>query len=144
MEIQPASLAQVRKGRDGRNILITDDVSSVARDLHEIDPKLRVRFSEGGGHYAVYFQYPDGREELVLTAQKLDQRIVKRFREIADESYDFGAEVERIDRQAERDQDARFSEQVAERGERLAHALRQDLGVKRRIHVPKEIPSARS
>jgi hypothetical protein len=129
MEIQPASLAQVRRARGGQFVAIEDDVANVARDLHALDPSLRLRFSEAGGYFVVYQDLGEGKENIVTTAQELDQRIVKRVEEVMQPSYDYAAELAAQDAKAEADAQERFNEQVGEIGERLFHAARRDKGV---------------
>jgi hypothetical protein len=135
MEIQPASIAQVRAGRNGRKVLIEDDVLHIAKRLQEIDRSLRLRWNEQGEFFVVY-QVLDGSEKLVLTARELDERIVQRVRKIAHPSYDYVAEMERMDRRAEKDADHRFHEQTGEIGERMAHALRKDLQAQNKVFIP--------
>ena len=141
MEVQPASLEQVRRGRDGRMVLVSSDVGGVAAELRRLDPTLRLKYAEAGEHWVVYRVHrqgeacadddPDRTEELVLTAQECDQRIVRRVMEIhpaLNNGYDFVAEVDRINREAEQRRRTQGRELVEERGERLAHAIRKDLG----------------
>lgn len=135
MNIEPAAIHQVRRARDGRMVLIDDDAGSIAAQLREIDPSLRLRQSDTTGHYVVY-QDVDGVERLVFTARHLDGRIVREMQRIADHRYDLLAEMDRIDRTADRDADHHLSEQTGEVGERLHHALRKDLGFKSRVYVP--------
>lgn len=138
MELQPASLAQVRAGRDGRMIAIDEDVLDIAMRLQEIDDSLRLRWSESGEYFVVYQLIGDG-EKLVLTSTELTPQIIERVRKIAHPEYDFGAELDQMDAQAEKDKDHRFHEQVGERGEVLAHALRKDLQAKNKIIVPRDV-----
>lgn len=138
MGIQAASLAQVRKGRDGRMIAIDNDVLDVAKQLYAFDDSLRLRWSEAGEHFVVY-QCVGDVEKLVLTSRELDPQIIERVRKIAHPSYDFGAELDRIDAEAEKEKEHRFREQVGERGEVLAHALRKDLQAKNKIIVPRGV-----
>ena len=140
--IEPASVAQVRRARDGRRITIDEDVGEVAVRLKEIDPKLGLQWNEKGDFFMVveYVQKPEGEEErLIFTAKECDHRIVKRMEQIAHPSYDFMAEVEAMDKQAERDKDHRFHEQTGEAAERMAHALRRDLQHGGKIFIPKEV-----
>ena len=138
MEIQPASLAQVRAGRDGRSILIEDDVANIAGRLKTIDDSLRLRWNERGEYFVVYQQL--GRDEkLVLTAQQLDERILHRVQQITHPSYDFVGEIDRMDKQAQKDADHRFSEQTGEIAEELAHAVRKDLGATNKAFIQKEV-----
>jgi hypothetical protein len=129
--------------RNGRMVLIDDDVANVVRDLQEIDPGLRVRFSMEEGVFVVYHRRleVDGeREKLVTTAHELDQRIVRRVREISRPGYDFVAELDRLDREAECRKDREFSEKIGPHAERLAWALRQDLGRNERAVIPADVP----
>lgn len=139
MDIQPASLAQVRAGRDGRRVTIVDDVGGVAADLQRIDPSLRLRWNELGEYFVVYQVMDNGDEKLVLTALELDPRIVERVEQIASPLYDYGAEVERLDAQAERDSEHRFHERVGPLGEIAAHALRKDLEERSKIILPRSV-----
>jgi hypothetical protein len=134
MEIQPASIAQVRAGRGGRAILIEDDVLDIARRLQAIDESLRLRWNEQGEFFVIY-QVLDDAEKLVLTAQELDERVLRRVREIAHPSYDYMAEVDRMDKQSRKDADHRFYEETGEVGERLAHAVRRDLQAQNKVFV---------
>ena len=135
MDIAPASLAQIRMGRDGRRVVVSEDVGNVAAQIHEIDPRLGLVWNEKGEFFMVVEQ--DGlTERLVLTAKECDQRIVERVRQIASPDYDYGAEVDRLDAAAEKAKDHRFHEETGEVAERLAHALRKDLQHKGKVFVP--------
>lgn len=139
MEIVPATLAQVRAGRDGRRVLIEDDVLDVAQQLKAIDESLSLHWNEQGSYFVVIHTDEKGTENLVLTARELDNRVIDRVRQIGSANYDFLAEVDRLDKQAERDADHRFSERTGEIGERLAHAVRQDLQAKNKIILPRGV-----
>jgi hypothetical protein len=134
LNLQPASITQVRQGKK-RRLTVTDDVGSVVRQIKEIDPKLGVIWDDDGEFFAVVEQ--DGpKQRMVLTAQELDHRVLLRIKEIAKEDYDYVAEMDRIDEQADRDKDHRFSQQVGENAEVMAHALRTDLSHKGKIFIP--------
>jgi hypothetical protein len=135
MDIEPASLTQIARGRDGKVVAIDDDVSGIAQQLKEIDPQLKLRYSEAGEYFAVYH---DGPEEsyLVTTAQELDGRILQRIRKVASGRYDYVAELDALDARAERERDRAFSEQMGEAHQQLKHALQKDLGSKPKIYVP--------
>jgi hypothetical protein len=136
MDLQPASIAQVRQGNGGR-ITVEADVGSVVRQIREVDPRLGVTWDEAGEFFRVVEQ--DGlKQRTVLTAQELDHRVLARIRELASEDYDYVAEVDRIDREADRESDRRFSEETGEIAEYLAHCVRKDLGAtyKGRVFVP--------
>lgn len=138
MEITPASLSQVTRARDGRLVAVEDDAQNVVNDICAIDPSLRVRYAETSEAFIVYQQHLDGRETLVTTAQELDPRLVERVQKITHPSYDLKAEMERVDAQAEKDQDHAFEEKVGEAGERLAHAIRKDLQHKGKVFIPRD------
>lgn len=135
MEIQHASLAQVRRGRDGRVVEVPADLFGVTDRLREIDPGLGVKYNEFGDYFVIYHAQPNGDEDLVTTTIRLTPDVVDHVRKLAHPSYDYVAELERLDRQAERDRDHRFHEQVGEAGERLAHAIRKDIGTTNRAFI---------
>jgi hypothetical protein len=136
-------MAQVRRSRDGKMVEIDQDVLDIAAQLRQIDPLLHIRWSELAGHFVVYCREesaPEGRGHLVTTAQELDQRLVRRIEEIAwkqrQSSYSFADELEKVEADKDKAQRHHMHEEIGERAERLAHALRKDLGVKGRIYVP--------
>jgi hypothetical protein len=142
MEIRPATIEQVRLGRDGQRIRVEDDVGSIAKQIQEISPRLKLEWNWKGEFFMVIetADTPDGLEErLVTTCRELDGRLLQRVREITSPSYSFLDEVERIDLEAERDKDRRFSERVGEAGEHAAHALRKDVGATNKAFVSKDV-----
>lgn len=154
MEIRPASLAQISKGRDGRYIQIADDVQGVANGLNLIDPHIKLRYSEAGKHFVVYWsENPDLTDEdddpqnttyLIFTAQDLDHRIVKRMEEVYAKcnkpGYSFADELEAKDQSDKKAADHDRREKQGEMYERLAHAMRHDLGYdQHRIYVPEAV-----
>jgi hypothetical protein len=147
MEIRPASLAQISKGRSGQLVAIDDDVQGVANALFEIDPHIRLRYSEAGEYFVVYYK-PDEWEEgdgyMIFTARDLDHRIVQKMREVharcLNPGYSLAAEMEKAEAEAKRQADHQWSEEHGEMHERLAHALREQAGYdKQRIFVPEGI-----
>lgn len=132
-----ASLLQVKRGRNGRLVQIERDVLDVVQRIKEISPRLSVDYNDGGGYFRVIEHCDDDRERLVTTCTELDNRVVERIREISNPGYDFVAEVERLDNEAEKRKQHEFAEEVGEKGERLAHALRKDLEVKSSIVLPR-------
>jgi hypothetical protein len=158
MRIQPASVEQVVRANDGRYVLIDADVSTIAADLQKIDPGLKVRFAENGNppFWAIYHESADGRStQLILTQQAhmtrsgtwagLDQRIVDRVRYIdarGTSGYDFAKEIERETLARPKRASEQFAERVGDGAERMAHAVRKDLGLgsyKGRVFVPREV-----
>lgn len=141
MDVSPASIAQVRQAADGRIVTIDSDVGDIARQLHEIDAGLKLRYSEAGDCYIVYHvteRAGETVEHLVTTAQELDARIVERIQKIARPGYDFLAEIERLDAAADRAFEARQADKIGDASERLVHAFRKDLGAKNRAFLPGE------
>lgn len=140
MEIEPASLAQVQRGQDGRMVEVSDDVANVAQDLRALNPAFRLRYSEAGQHFVVYqvVHLPNGStdEHLVTTAQECDPRLVRRVEEIMAPGYDLAVELDKADREAERRHEHEQAEALGPAAERMAHAMRRDLGVQKRIFVP--------
>ncbi len=134
MDLQPASITQVRQGKH-RRITVEADVGSVVAQIKEIDPRLGVIWDEDGEFFAVVEQ--DGsKQRLVLTAQELDHRVLQRLREISSPDYDYVAEMDRMDAVADREKDHRFMQEVGENAEVMAHALRTDLQHKGKIFIP--------
>lgn len=131
MEINPGTLEQVGRLRDGRQVLIEDDVGGFAATLRAIDSSLRLRLSEQTGVFVVY-QLVGHRERLVTTAQELDGRLVRHVAALVHQyrngRYDYAAELERADREADRRREHEFSEEQGPIAERLHHAIRKDMG----------------
>lgn len=136
MDIEHASLACVQRGIKGELITIEDDVLDVARRLKEIHPSLHVYWNEQGEYFVIYELCDDGRERVVTTVKELDPRLIAHFEQLASESWNVVAEIDRMDAQADRDKEHAFAERVGEIGERLHHALRKDYEVRDRIYLP--------
>lgn len=129
-DIQPATLAQVKMGASGKFVTIDADVGEVVQQIKQINPDLHVRHSEAGNYFVVYYRNPITKyERMVTTAQELDKRLVNRMKKLNDGDYDYLAELARLDAQADTAKEAAEKERIGEMAERLAHALRQDLGV---------------
>lgn len=109
-------------------------MAGVASGLAQIDHRIRLRYSEPGDYFVVYWRPDEWEEEttgyLIFTAQEVDHRIVKRMEEVYAKcnapGYSFGAEIEKVEAEAEREKDHAWSEQHGETLERLAHAMRED------------------
>ena len=131
--ISPATAAQVHRSQKGVRVAVADDVQNVARDLREIRSTLTLEYDPIEDFWIVGDErtLPDGsiEEYLVTTAQECDQRLVQRVREIAQPSYNYADELERLEAQDERRQRQAFAEKVGPIGEQLAHALCKDLGL---------------
>lgn len=135
MELEAASLSQIRMGKNGRVVEIDNDVLGIAKQLLEIHPSLRLRYSEAGEYFVVYQILEGGKQHMVTTALELDGRLLDRVREVASEGYDFLSEIERREAKVQADHDHRIREQIGEGGERLAHAIRADMGERKPDYV---------
>jgi hypothetical protein len=133
IEIKPGNVWSVATAlKSGKLIAIDNDVQGVANDLHEIDAGFRLRYDPGEDVYLLSHEglQPDGsvEEKFVSSFEACDQRIVQRAREISAPSYDYVGELDRLEAKAERDKVHEFSEKIGPHAEKLAWALRQDLG----------------
>lgn len=133
IDIEPASIAQVKRTDKGRLVAVEGDVQNVANDLHAIDKGLRLAYDPDQDYYVVHHLrvLGDGsvEEHLVTTARACDQRLVERVREISLPGYSYAEELEKMEAAAKRARDRDFSERVGPAAERLRHALRKDLGL---------------
>lgn len=134
IEIEPATLGQVKRSSRGQLVEITQDVTNVAQQLRDIDPDLKLLFDEVQHFYIVRHDVarPDGSvdENLVLTSKQLGAHIVERVRQIASAGYDYVRELERMEDQARRNREHAERERRGPILEELAHALRKDLGLR--------------
>lgn len=120
---------------------IDDDVQGVANGLAAIDPHIRLRFSEAGEHFVVYWQESEDDGYLIFTAQDLDQRVVKRMEEVyhrcQQPGYSFADELEKTEAKVKADADYALLQKHGPIYERMAHAMRKDTGYdKQQIFVP--------
>lgn len=136
MDIPAATIDQVALGRNGKMVVIENDVCNIALQIREIDTHLRVRYSEEGGYFAVYWHQFNGDgsedEHLVLTTTELDGRVVERIREIGQPDYDYAAELEREEEKARAAKMHEINERLGEKAEETHFALRKALGRKDR------------
>lgn len=147
-EIEPATMEQIRLGRDGKMHVITEDAGGIAQRLKEIDPRLHLRYSERGEYYVVYAReddQPEGTGYMVATYQTLDARVIKdieRIKWLNDQpDYSFADQLEQKNADAEAAREYAFSQKIKENAEELAWAIRKDLGDQSKITVAKDIPS---
>lgn len=130
MQIKPATLDQIVKGRDGKRHVITNDVGDIAKQLKDIDPTFELHFNEKTEYFVVLQKIGD-KEHMVTTAQELDARILDRIREIINPNYNYEQESIKVQKESEKEAEHKRKEQVGEIGERLAHAMRTDLNEKK-------------
>lgn len=124
---------------------IDQDVQGVANGLSEIDHHLRLRYSEAGEYYVVYFkpdEWDDGEGYAVFTTQELDQRVVHHMQEVwwkcQQPGYSFADELDKQDKEKKSAQDKKWEEEQGEVMEKMAYALRHDLGLtSARAYVPR-------
>jgi hypothetical protein len=136
--IDPTRILTVRQV-GGTTVEISDDVQGVAWSLREIDDRFRLRADLDhvqnlvGWTVELHTPQPDGsvEEHFVCAYRELDHRVLRDARKYTSPGYDLAAELEKLDDSNDRRMDHRRREQSGEIGERLAHALRTDLGEKR-------------
>jgi hypothetical protein len=143
MEIPHASLIQVKTGRDGKTITIEQDVLDIVKQIKEIDPRLSVHWNEFGGYFVIIEHCLDGAERLVTTVLELDNRILDHLRKIGSTDWDVGKELEKAEDAAYAAKEYAFSEEMGDKAEHLAHAIKKDLNVENKIFVPAGFATAR-
>lgn len=129
-DIEPVSFDQLKRGKDGKMVIVESDVGNIVQQIKAVDKNLCVRHSDVGKFFVVFHRNPDnGKERLITTAKDLDGRLLNRIKKLGSGNYDYLAELARLDREADKAKDARIKEQFGDAAERLSHALRKDLGV---------------
>lgn len=116
-------------------IEIDNDVGNVAQSLRDIDSHICLRFSEAGGYFVAYWrpsEWDEGEGYLITTAQDCDHRLVKRVEDIyakcKQPGYSFATELEKVEAEGKREREHKQREESGEALEKLAHAMRADLG----------------
>lgn len=143
-EIAPVPIEQVRMGQNGKMVTIEGDVGGVVEQLQAIDSRFHVRWSDAGKYFVVYTRekwQPEGSGHVVTYAQELDGRLVRKIEKIVWEwrqpGYSFADEMEKAQAKAEKEEDDAFNERIGESAEKLAWALRGELGLNdHRIFIP--------
>lgn len=130
MEIRPASITQLAQARGGHLVEIDPKLQAIANDLAHIDPNLRLRYSEAGEYFCVFYEPEHGDAYLIFTAQELDERIVKRMEEVYwrcnQPGYSLADEAEAAEARQKREDDHAWLEKNGELLEKLGWALRHD------------------
>jgi hypothetical protein len=142
IDITPASMDQVTRGRGGRVIVITNDAGDIARQITALHKDLFVRYNEDGRYFAVCQDMGVGfRPHVVTTSQTLDARLVQHVQKVIHPSYDAVSENDRLDAERTATIDKQFEEQMAEVSEQLAFAMRSDLSSARPgpIYIPPDV-----
>jgi len=136
LRIEPprASLGQLQLTNRLQMVRIDNDVLGVAERLKSIDPGLVLMHDKGQGIFVLYHEGFNERAEWVETFigayTELDQRIVNLIERIDGQGrgrYDLVKELERLEAQKDRENEARVHEQFGAAAEELRHALRTDL-----------------
>lgn len=147
LRIEPprATLGQLQLTNRLEMVRVDDDVLGVAKALKRIDAGLTLLHDLKQKVFVLYWigvREVDGRvevvEDLVGAYTELDQRIVSLIERLDAQGrgrYDLVRELDRLDTERKREQDAAFSERIGDSAERLAHALRQDLQSGNRAYV---------
>lgn len=146
MEISPASIVQVSD--NGGLVEVDDDVYGLARQLRELDPELKLRYSQRHDFWAVYQEQRHPvtgeltRKQLVLTDQSplKPAAIMDRMRQIVNGHYDLDADARRIEAEGKREKKHQMREELGEKAARLQHAFAKDLGHRtRRAFIPRSL-----
>jgi hypothetical protein len=134
IDIQPGRAAQVHTAlQSGHRVVVDDDVKGVAQALKDIDRGLRLSYFPEQDLWIIDHVkvLEDGsvQESLVTTCEgELDPRLVERIKQIASPGYDYAAELEKIERAAQKREEALFTEKRGPILEKLAWAFTRDLG----------------
>lgn len=150
-------MVQVQEAWDHGFDLIEPDVGGVVEALKRLNPMFGVRLGtrEGSRAWVIFRKHcgvhPDyqaectdcknGQMRTFVTSRKayqnnsgtwegLTHEVVRRLELVGSESYNFAAEVERQNTQADVAAEKNRIEKLSEHGEELAAAIRRDLGVR--------------
>jgi hypothetical protein len=137
--LRRATIAQVRSGKGGRLVEIDSDIFDLAGRLHEIDPSLGLDWNDTGEYFRVTQTLENGRKHVVTTFRELTPEAIELVRRLVSPDYDLAGELDRKDREGQRERDRRLSEETGIMGERLHHALNKDLQYKGRIFLPRGV-----
>jgi hypothetical protein len=137
MKIEPprADLGQLQLTNKHEMVPVEDDVLGVIRHLKSIDPGLHMLYDMGQEIFVLYHRGFNEQghvtESLVGAYKELDQRIVNLIERIDVQGrghQDLAKELERLDRENDRENAHRRMEKVGPIGEELRFALRKELG----------------
>lgn len=145
--------AQVKAGNLGLSddyelVPVESDVFHVVERLKRIDPGLSLFFHKSREVFVLYWKGLNDKGELVEdfvgAYTELDGRLVHLIEKLAAREnrnrYDLVKELERLEAQKDRDFEREQLNRIGPVAEQLAHALRNDLGIKNRafMHAPKK------
>ncbi len=142
MEIPGIGLVQVLKGRDGRDYEVSAQAGDVARQLAELDPRLKVAFRERDGEFVI-FTRDDSGDHLVtkVPAGEWDGRVVKEFEQMAHEvrnGVSVAGRLDAKDAKLKADREYAFEQAVGEKSYDLMRAIQREEGIN-----PRSFPHAR-
>lgn len=145
MEIRPASLDQIQQSPDGAWVEVQATVGDFAKKIAEIDTggtgvTLHLSHNVKTGIFAVFQRLENGNEELLQTAEVLDDRLVNEVRRIVHRKLNGGSLVDELQAQrAKRDRDEAHAndERLGEVGELTSHVVKKELGIKDRAFIGK-------
>lgn len=138
-----ATLGELQLTNRLQMVRIDRDVLGVAERLKRIDTGLVLMFDKnvewedgrGKGIYVLYWEGLNDRgqlvEDFVGAYRELDQRIVNLIERIDAQGrgrHDLATELEKLEREKEREHDRETTERMGPMGELLRHAIRKDLG----------------
>jgi hypothetical protein len=141
MDLAPVPLAQILKGRDGRQYEISGHAADIAQRLREIDPSLDVHVNEAGFFVVTQLCDAGGNSTTVETDttqrrlvrripwEEWDGRVIQEFEARAYEVRHGISAAERLDAlDAKREADTmyRFDQEVRERAGLLRRAIQRD------------------
>lgn len=138
LDLEPprATLGQLQLTNKLEMVPIESDVLGVVERLKSIDSGLKMYFDFGQEIFVLYHEGLNEQghvvERLVGAYKELDQRIINLIERIDAQGrgrVNLSEELEKLERERDAEQRHRQMERVGELGERLRHALRDDLGL---------------
>ena len=127
IEIAPASLTQIVRGRGGGFVTIERDVLDIAKQIKEVHPEFKLQYNQEGAYFRVVQATPGCRPHTVTTATAADQRLVNKLRALVADPQGNADAADAHNAAVDAHHDQTMAEAVGEASERLAHAIRTDL-----------------
>lgn len=142
--VRGLSYVQVNHGRV-TNWSVNQDVADAKARIERDFPRIRVRWDHETQEHLVTQTDSEGTETLLFATRSFHEDLIRaRIGRANNENSDPLDEVDRYNSAVEREQDRQFSEQMADVGQRLAHAFGQDgLTVRPRMG-PLSVPMRKS
>lgn len=131
--LQPANIDQVQGNLEHGFVTIDADVGDIIKQIKAIDSRFGVEYNLRGEFFALFMEEPapggGTTQTLVNTFTELDQRVVNRLMEIMHPSYNFGAEVDKLEDEKQKKFEAEWEDKVNEKSEEIAFRLRKQWGL---------------